>query len=100
VGVLFRPERGKEFTGDRNRIENNRLVNNAGEGGFAVDIQGGTKSILLSGNQIIETRDIARPTAIRIGPETSDISLQSNRIEGFARELEGDPLALVNSAAK
>jgi hypothetical protein len=100
VGLLFRPERGKEFTGDRNRIENNRLVNNAGEGGFAVDIQGGTKSISISGNEIIETRATGRPTAIRVGPDTSNIALEANRIEGFVRQLEGDSVALVNSPAK
>lgn len=88
VGVLFRPERGPDFTGDRNRIENNRLVNNAAQGGFAVDIQGGTKSIVLAGNEIIDTRGASAPTAIRLGPETSKITLQDNRIQGFAKTMD------------
>jgi len=90
TGVLFRPERGSEFTGDRNRIENNRLVDNGPDGGFAVDIQGGTKSIVLAGNEITETRTGTR-TAIRVGPETRDITLRDNRIRGFDREVDEKP---------
>ena len=89
IGVLFRPERGKDFTGNRNRIENNRLVDNGADGGFAVDIQGGTDSIALTGNSIVETRKGAR-TAIRLGPDTRDIKLDNNRIEGFAKNVEGE----------
>jgi len=87
--VLFRPERGKDFTGNRNRIENNRLIDNGGEDGVAVDIQGGTESIALAGNEIIETRGAARRTGIRLGPETRDMTLERNRIQGFAKEVEG-----------
>jgi hypothetical protein len=89
VGVLFRPERGQDFTGNRNRIQNNRLVNNAAAGGFVVDIQGGTESIVLAENEIIETREAAQPVAIRLGPDTKNITLHDNRIQGFAREIEG-----------
>ena len=89
VGVLFRPESGRDFTGNRNRIEHNRLVNNGADGGFVVDIQGGTEAVILARNEIIDTREAVRPTAIRMGPETKNISLQDNRIQGFAREIEG-----------
>jgi hypothetical protein len=92
TGLLFRPERGKDFTGNRNRIENNRLLDNGADTGFAVDIQGGTESIVLSGNDIIETRQGTR-TAIRLGPDTRDIKLDNNRIEGFAKPVEGEPPA-------
>ncbi|EDY17964.1 hypothetical protein CfE428DRAFT_4394 [Chthoniobacter flavus Ellin428] len=88
-GVLFRPERGKDFTGNRNRIENNRLVDNGADNGFAVDIQGGTESIVLAGNEIIETRKGTR-TAIRLGPDTRDITMDGNRIEGFTKSVEGE----------
>ncbi|MFA6545197.1 MAG: right-handed parallel beta-helix repeat-containing protein [Limisphaerales bacterium] len=91
VGVLFRPERGREFTGNRNRIENNRLVNNGAENGFAVDVQGGTESVVFGGNEITETRGSARRTAIRLGPETGDITLRDNLIKGFAKDVEGKP---------
>lgn len=83
-GVLFRPERGKEFTGNRNRIENNKLVDN---GGFAVDVQGGTEAIVFAGNEIVETRGGGR-TAIRLGAETRDIKLENNHIKGFAKDVE------------
>lgn len=89
VGVIFRPERGKEFTGNRNRIENNQLVNNGAEDGFAIDIQGGTESIVLAGNQIKDTRGPAKRTAIRLGPETRAITLEKNRVEGFYKDVEG-----------
>jgi nitrous oxidase accessory protein NosD len=87
--VLFRPELGKEFTGNRNRIENNRLVDNGGEDGVAVDVQGGTESVAFAGNEIIETRGAAKRTAIRFGPETRDMTLEQNHIQGFAKEIEG-----------
>jgi hypothetical protein len=91
VGVLFRPERGREFAGNRNRIENNRLVNNGTEDGFAVDVQGGTESIVFAGNEITETRSTGKRTAIRLGPETGGIMLRDNRINGFAKDVEGKP---------
>ena len=89
AGVLFRPERGKDFTGNRNRIENNRLVNNGTDDGFAVDVQGGTESVVFAGNEITETRSPAKRTAIRLGPETGGITLRNNRIRGFAKDVEG-----------
>lgn len=91
VGVLFRPERGREFTGNRNRIEGNRLVNNGAADGFAVDVQGGTDAIVFAANEITETREPARRTAIRLGPETGRIVLRDNRIQGFAKEVERAP---------
>ena len=77
VGVLFRPERGKEFTGNCNRIENNRLVNNGADDGFAVDVQGGTESVVFAGNEITETRSpasVARQAASRCATIASRVS--------------------------
>jgi opacity protein-like surface antigen len=91
VGVVFRPERGKDFTGNRNRIENNRLVNNGADDGFAVDVQGGTEAVVFAGNEITETRSPAKRTAIRLGNETGGITLRDNRIKGFAKDVEGKP---------
>lgn len=88
-GVLFRPERGQAFTGNRNRVENNRLLNNGADDGFAVDVQGSTESVVFAGNEIIETRSPAGRTAIRLGPDTSNIRLHDNRIRGFAKDVEG-----------
>jgi Periplasmic copper-binding protein (NosD) len=92
AGIQFRPERGRDFAGHRNRIENNRLVDNGPENGAAVDVQGGTEFIVLAGNEIIETRGPAKRTAIRLGPETGRITLKDNRIQGFAKEVEQLPL--------
>lgn len=88
VGVLFRPERGKDFAGHRNRIEQNRIVDTGTTNSVAVDIQGGTEAILLRGNQIQETRGAAQRTAVRLGAETRDIKLEDNRISGFATEVK------------
>jgi hypothetical protein len=89
VGVLFRPEQGKDFAGHRNRIEKNRLVDNGSDKGFAVDIQGGTEAIVLADNEIVDTRGGTRRTAIRLGPETRDIALRNNRIQGFVQAVSG-----------
>lgn len=91
VGVLFRAEGGKDFAGHRNRIEKNRLVNNGADRDCAVDIQGGTESVVLANNEIVETRGAAQRVAIRLGPETRDITLEGNRILGFLRDVEGNP---------
>jgi len=89
VGLLFRPERGKDFTGNRNRIEKNRFVDNGPEQGFAVDIQGGTEAIELADNEIVDTRGGPRRIAVRLGPETRDITPRHNHIQGFAQAVSG-----------
>ena len=88
VGVLFRAEGGKDLAGHRNRIEENRIVDTGGTSGVAVDIQGGTESIVVRGNQIEETRGAASRTAVRLGAETRNIQIESNRISGFATEVQ------------
>src|SRR5262245_31858293 len=88
VGILFRPECGKDFAGHRNRIVKNKLVDNGHDKAAAIDIQGSTEAILLEANEIIETRSPAERVAIRLGPLTSDIRLVDNRVNGFAKEVE------------
>jgi hypothetical protein len=88
VGVLFRPERGKDFAGHRNRIENNRIVNTGPTNGIAIDVRGATESIVLSGNSIVETREPGSRIAVRLGPETRDIRLLTNQMTGFAAEVK------------
>ena len=87
VGVLFRPEGGKDFAGHRNRLEANRIVDTGGTNSVAVDVQGGTEGIVLR-NRIEETRGGAERTAVRLGPETRDIQLDANQITGFATEVK------------
>lgn len=83
VGVLFRPERGKDFAGHRNRIENNRIIDSGSTNGVAIDVQGATESVVLSGNEIKETREPADRIAVRLGAETKAIQVLSNQITGF-----------------
>jgi hypothetical protein len=87
VGVLFRPERGWDFAGHRNRIENNRIVDTGTTNGIAIDVQGATEAVVLSGNEIVETREPAQRVAVQLGAETKAIQLQNNRIDGFATEV-------------
>lgn len=85
AGVLFRPERGPSFAGHRNRIERNEILNSGGDAGIGSDIQGGTDSIDLVENRIVEQRDSAKRVGIRLGAETKNIKLTDNRIEGITQ---------------
>lgn len=85
AGVLFRPERGPSFAGHRNRIERNEIVNSGGDAGIGIDIQGGTESIDLVANRIVEQRAPAQRIGIRLGVDTKNIQLSDNRVEGVAQ---------------
>ncbi|MEX1230719.1 MAG: right-handed parallel beta-helix repeat-containing protein [Planctomycetaceae bacterium] len=89
VGVLFRPERGKAFAPHRNRLEKNRIINSGPEAGIAVDVQGETESVIISGNEIKETRDPMQRVGIRVGKETRDIQLVDNKFEGLSVKVTG-----------
>jgi parallel beta-helix repeat protein len=81
-GLLFRPERGPDFAGHRNRIENNTFIDNAPENGTVIDIQGATESITIAGNSFTETRPGARRTAVKQGPETKRIVVKDSHLKG------------------
>ena len=83
-GVLFRPERGKDFAPHRNRLERNRIVDSGADKGIGVDVQGQTEAITIARNEIRETRQPMERIGVRVGPETRDVMLADNRIEGFA----------------
>jgi nitrous oxidase accessory protein NosD len=84
-GVLFRDEsRGKDFWPNRNRIENNSIVDSGAESGVAIEIQGNTREIDLVRNTIRENRQPMQRTGVRIAAEARDIRLDENVIEGFA----------------
>src|SRR6202035_4438771 len=78
VGVLFRPERGKDFAGHRNRLVKNRLIDNGGAKSAAIDIQGATEAIVLIDNEIIDTRPAADRIGVRLGALTRNIQLKGN----------------------
>lgn len=89
TGVLFRPERGKDFAPHRNRLERNRIVDSGAEKGIGVDVQGQTEAITIERNEIRETRQPMDRVGVRIGADTRDVRLAENRIEGFAAAVVG-----------
>ncbi|HEV3384902.1 MAG TPA: right-handed parallel beta-helix repeat-containing protein [Gemmata sp.] len=88
AGILFRPERGQGFTGDRNTIEGNTIIDTGGETAAAVDVQGTTAGLVFRKNELKETRGAAKRVGFRLGKETKDISLEGNTVEGFAQKVD------------
>ncbi|MGD1102312.1 MAG: right-handed parallel beta-helix repeat-containing protein [Terriglobia bacterium] len=84
VGILFRKEPEPAFQGNRNLIEKNRILGLTQDRGIGIDIQGQTKSVTIVGNEIRETQAPRERVGIRIGPEAEQITLEDNRIQGFA----------------
>jgi hypothetical protein len=98
AGILFRAEPNEGRCPHRNHVEGNRIVDSGGdEPGFAIDIRGETRSILLRRNQLVDTRGPAGRTAVRIGAQTSEITLEANEFTGFEANVQdlrgssGDP---------
>ena len=85
VGVLFRQEHGAAFSPNRNRLEDNTIVDSGGEKGIGVKVEGQTREVEIARNRIRETRGPAARVGIRIEPGTADIRLSENTIEGFAQ---------------
>jgi len=85
VGVLFRQEHGPSFSPNRNRLEDNRILDSGGPQGIGVKVEGQTRDVEIVRNQIVESREPAERTGILIQAETRDIRLQENKIEGFSR---------------
>lgn len=83
-GVLFRPERGPDFAGHRNRIVKNTFIDNAPEGGAVIDIQGGTEAITISDNQFTDTRDGKTRLSVKRGTETKNIVVERSLVQGLA----------------
>jgi Right handed beta helix region len=88
AGILFRPERGPGFTGDRNVVEGNTVADTGGEAAAAVDVQGTTSGLVFRRNVLKETRGPARRVGFRLGKDTKEIALDGNTVEGFAAEVD------------
>jgi hypothetical protein len=88
AGILFRPERGAGFTGDRNTVEGNTVVDTGGETAAAVDVQGTTANLVFRNNTLKETRGAAKRVGFRLGKDTKDITLDGNTVEGFAAKVD------------
>jgi hypothetical protein len=84
VGILFRPERGAGFTGDRNLVEQNTVIDTGDESAAAIDVQGTTAALTFRANDLRENRSAAKRVGIRISADAKDIVLDSNKVEGFA----------------
>lgn len=83
TGILFRPERGPDFAGHRNRIEANKFINNGPEGGAVIDIQGGTESITITGNSFVDSRQGKPRVSVKQGPDTKNIVVEGNTTKGL-----------------
>jgi len=88
AGILFRPERGPGFTGDRNTVEGNTVTDTGGEDAAAVDVQGTTANLVFRNNALKETRGPAKRVGFRLGKDTKDITLDGNTVEGFAAKAD------------
>lgn len=87
VGVLFR-EGDRDDAPHRTRLEANRILDNGGENGIGVDVQGDVESIAVSRNEICETRQPLQRIGVRIGPRTKDVTLEGNTIQGFSASVK------------
>ena len=88
VGVLFRPERGRDFAPHRNRLERNRIIDSGPESGIAIDVQGETEEVTIANNDISESRGPAQRVGIRVGAQTKEIKLERNQFAGLMKEVE------------
>jgi len=87
VGLLFRPERGRDFAPHRTLVVENQIENSGPEAGIAIDVQGEVDRVTLERNELRETRSPAERIAIKLGPATGRIELVANRVQGFAVDL-------------
>ncbi|MCI0623650.1 MAG: right-handed parallel beta-helix repeat-containing protein [Acidobacteria bacterium] len=83
VGVLFRAL-DPSSSPHRNRLAGNVILDNGGESGIGIDVQGQVETVTLARNQIRETRQPLKRIGIRIGSGTKNVKLVENRIEGFS----------------
>ena len=60
-------------------------MDSGGEDGIAIDIQGRTREIQISGNEIRETRQPMKRIGVRSGSEAGRVDLLENVISGFAQ---------------
>lgn len=88
AGILFRPERGPGFTGDRNIVEGNTVIDTGGETAAAIDVQGTTAELTFRNNTLQETRGPAQRVGVRLGEQTGRMTLDGNSFQGFAQDVQ------------
>jgi hypothetical protein len=69
-------------------VTGNTIENTGGDTAAAVDIQGTTADLVFRDNALRETRGPAKRVGFRFGKDTKNITLEDNRIEGFATKIE------------
>jgi len=88
AGVLFRNEsNGQDFWPHRNQIEGNRIVDSGGDSGIGIDIQGKTRDLVITKNEVRETRQPMERVGLRIGADAANIKLDENQFAGFAHDV-------------
>ena len=89
VGVLFRDDGGEFRGGHRNRIEA-CVIRDTGAGapGIGIDIQGATHDVTIRDTRLESTAPGRQETAIRIGAQAREISLEDNTFVGGAKRVE------------
>jgi hypothetical protein len=89
IGVLFRDDaRGIDFWANRNVLEENHILNSGGQDGVAIEVQGKTRELVFRKNELHETRGAQGRVGIRLGKDSGKVEMDSNRIEGFSKDLE------------
>ncbi len=84
AGVIFIPGDGRVAPPNYCRLEANRILDNGGEDGIGVDVQGTATGLVIARNEILETRVPAKRTGVKIAAEVGEVKLIENKIEGFS----------------
>lgn len=85
AGIVFRPERGEGFSGDRNKIIDNKIIDSGLADGVGIDVQGYT-SVDIFRNELRETRGPEKRIGIRLGEDVGGVRIGENQIVGFSSE--------------
>ena len=88
TGAVFRSERGKGYSADRNLFEGNQIIDSGNDNGVGIDVQGYTTDVTVRNNLIRETRAPANRIGIRLGRHVGKIDLTDNRMEGLATKIK------------
>jgi len=72
------------YSPDRNRLEGNRIIDNGGETGVGVNVEGVAKDAVIERNHITETRQPLKRVGLRIGARTRNVKLADNHVAGFS----------------
>ena len=90
VGIFFRPEEPVIRAAHRNVVESN-TIENAGTPdapGIGIDLAAAVDRVVLRANRITNPEGGHMQTGVRISEAVTDLTLEGNRIEGVACEVE------------